>query len=81
MSGAKVFGQWRPATHPPDGGQDVIVFAPDAHQQVFTAHRIEGPPGEFDWYPGCDHLADPIDVEITHWMPLPVPPHGSGGTS
>jgi len=67
---------WQPIAIAPRDGTDIIVFSPEADDSynVFTAHCLEGPPGEFDWYDACKAASSPIDVALTHWMPLPLPP-------
>jgi hypothetical protein len=65
--------EWRPIATAPRDGTGIIVYSPEAEESfcVFTAHCLEGPPGEFDWYDVCE---GPVDVTLTHWQPLPPPP-------
>ncbi len=70
---------WRPIATAPTG-YDVLLFAPDAEEQVIIAHRF---PDDEDasWYPQHESQfrGDPyVGLEVTHWMPLPPMPQLAG---
>jgi hypothetical protein len=61
---------WHLATTAPVG-EDVLVFCPDADTPVMICHRFED---EDEWYEQNPSIPSPLDVEVTHWMPLPTGP-------
>lgn len=65
---------WRPIESAPEG-VDVLAFFPDAAPEyaVMIVHRVDGEGAA--WYAqDADANPRPLDVEPTHWMPLPAPP-------
>ncbi len=73
---------WRPVGEA-ETNTHVIVFCPDAaeHTQTMICARLEfeGDPNEPEWFElNCECRPNPIDVEPTHFMPLPAPPKTGG---
>jgi len=61
----------------------VLVFCPDAEEssRIMICGRLvfEGDPEPPEWYElNCDQRTGPLDVDPTHWMPLPSPPSKEG---
>lgn len=60
--------------------EDVLVFSPDSKDPVMICHRclFDGQTEadwDGDWHEqNVDMCPNPIDVEVTHWMPLPAAP-------
>ena len=53
----------------PLDGVDVLIFARGADTEIMIGHRIDG-----DWYEQNLSIDPPIDIEVTHWAPLPQGP-------
>lgn len=70
--------QWQPIITAPKN-EYVLVFCPDAadHTQIMICGHLEaqGDPDGPDWYElNADTRPAPLDVDPTHWMPLPDAP-------
>lgn len=70
--------RWRSIETAPKN-EYVLVFCPDAaeYTQIMICGQLEGDgdPGGPDWYElNCDARPCPLDVEPTHWTPLPSAP-------
>lgn len=67
--------EWQPISTAPKN-EMILGFFPDADTEIMivgclvTDHPDDSP----DWYHQDDRLGAPLDVEPTHWMPLPEPP-------
>lgn len=67
---------------PSDAGRVLIAVTrfDDGGRYVSEAWRSANRNGEQRWFlPDTDRDGDPLellDAEVTHWMPLPEPPHG-----
>jgi hypothetical protein len=71
-------GVWRTIEAAPNN-EYVLVFCPDAEEttQIMICARLvaDGDPDPPDWYElNCDIRPNPLDVEPTHWQPLPESP-------
>lgn len=69
---------WRDIKSSPEN-EYVLVFCPDAaeYTQIMICGllRSDDPGDSGDWYElNCDARPAPLDVEPTHWMPLPDTP-------
>lgn len=67
-------GAWQPIADMPEAGVDVLVFCPDANTPVMICHHFGDNDG---WYEQNPNIGPPLDVDPTHWMPLPEPPEAS----
>lgn len=70
--------EWHPIKTAPIN-EYVLVFCPHAADftRIMICGRLvfEGDPDPPDWYElNADTRPAPLDVEPTHWMPLPTPP-------
>lgn len=70
--------EWQPIETAPTN-EYVLVYCPDAEEysRILICARLvfEGDTDPPDWYEiNCDVRPNPIDVDATHWMPLPTPP-------
>lgn len=70
--------EWQPIETAPKN-EYVLVFCPGAEEasQIMICGLLvfEGDPDPPDWYElNCDERPSPLDVDVTHWMPLPNPP-------
>jgi hypothetical protein len=64
---------WQPIDTAPEG-IDVLVFGPDGTEpRVFCAWRDQ----DGDWWDSHRHSGIAVDIELTHWMPLPLPPEAA----
>lgn len=72
-----VESQWQAIDTAPKDGTTVLLFLPNSatNDIVFGYWAEDCYPGGGVWYEqnGSDS-AFPIDVDATHWMPLPAPP-------
>lgn len=59
-----VFGQWIPASNPPEDCEDVIVYVPGCGVEASGCHYEDG-----KWY-----VHGVKSDYVTAWMPLPEPP-------
>ena len=64
---------WQPIESAPKDGTVIIVSGGIAYWRERLNHW-EGPSG---WYTltGCEYPGKPIQWNVTHWQPLPEPPH------
>lgn len=64
---------WQPIETAPDN-QDVLVYCPDASEEarIMICHFFLG-----DWHEQNPSIGAPLDVEPSHWMPLPSLPGGN----
>lgn len=60
---------WQTIETAPRDGVDVLVFFPGADTPIMICHEIDG-----DWHEQNPSIGPPVDVEATHWQPLPAPP-------
>lgn len=70
------FGQWIPASNPPENCEDVIVCVSGRHGNIIYDHAVEACDCRYEdgaWYVG-DASADTDNLTIHAWMPLPEPP-------
>lgn len=70
---------WQPIVDPmasPGNGVDALVYFPSADTPIMICHWIKAddPEDEGDWYEQNVNIGPPVDVEATHWMPLPRAP-------
>ena len=68
------FGQWIPASDPPEDCEDVIVCISGRHTNVIYDHGVEACDCRYEdgtWYV-CGVEADNLTIHT--WMPLPEPP-------
>ena len=60
-------------------GEYVLVFSPDCNEwsqiMIARAEITDEPGDEGDWYE-LNGIGRPIEMVLTHWMPLPDPPGG-----
>lgn len=64
--------QWQPVESAPKDGTLILAFLPESALMKIVFARWDD---EFAcWYDDKGESAFPIDVEVTHWMPLPEPP-------
>lgn len=65
--------EWQPIETAPKDGTEIIVFMPDAYNQIeIVAFSSDGASGEAWCSARC---VDGLEAGIpTHWMPLPSPP-------
>lgn len=70
---------WQDVETAPKDGTYILVFCPDAAEitriMICAFEMTAHPDDAGDWYElNADTRPSPLDVEITHWMPLPEPP-------
>lgn len=74
---------WQPRETAPTNSY-VLLFLPGASagQEIIIGAflKSESPADAGDWYEQCESAGGPLDIEPTHWMPLPDPPT-TGGAS
>lgn len=58
----------------------VLVFCPEAspYTQIMICGFLiaDDPRDTGDWYELSEERPSPLDVEPSHWMPIPEPPDG-----
>lgn len=67
---------WRPIETAPRN-EMVLAFFPDADVEIMIVAllvAVDDPQDTPAWYQQDVRLSAPLDVEPTHWMPLPGPP-------
>lgn len=76
--------KWQPIETAPRNAVACLIFCPDATepQIILAAYRRyqnSDDPTDFHegWYDFWDEDAPELDVEPTHWVPLPKPPEAS----
>lgn len=70
------FGQWIPASNPPENCEDVIVCVSGRRGNIIYDHGVEASDCCYEngtWYVG-DVSSDTDNLTIHAWMPLPEPP-------
>lgn len=72
------FGQWIPASNPPENCEDVIVCLSGRRGSIFYDHGVETCDCVYEdgeWYV-CGFSAAHLTIHA--WMPLPEPPKRGG---
>ena len=72
---------WQPIKTAPQTGEACLIYCPDADEPrvVLAAFRryenAEDPADVHEaWYDFWEDEGGPVDVDPSHWMPLPDPP-------
>lgn len=76
--------EWQLIETAPKDGSLVMLYLPDSAVRPITFARWSSEahydrfgnrfPSNGDWYEDLGDQGWPIDVDATHWMPLPEPP-------
>lgn len=71
--------EWQPIETAPKDGTDILLYLPGAAQcfSMIIGHwsACDELPDDDAWYPTTPHAADSLDIDPTHWMPLPKAPN------
>jgi hypothetical protein len=66
---------WKPIETAPRDGTLVLLFVPGSRiREIVFGRRDED---DEDWMMDNGEAASPIDIPVTHWMPMPEPPEGA----
>lgn len=67
--------EWRPIKTGPKDGTLVLLFVPNSALMEIVIGRYD--PEDGDWLMDFGNHASPIDIPVTHWMPLPDDPRAA----